>query len=193
MSNTSPSPHQDRSFLREWASAPLRVAAIAPSSRALGRIITSEIDETTGPVIELGAGTGVFTQALLDRGVTPENLALIELSPSFADRLQRSFPELDVHNASATDVDTLGLFDGAKAGAVVSGLGLLSMPEEVVGQIIDAAFASLKPGAAFYQFTYSWQCPVNKNVMQSRGLQATRIGWTLWNLPPASVYKVTKA
>ena len=54
-------------FLRSWVGNPLRVGAIAPSGVSLAQLITSEISEESGPVLELGAGTGVFTRALLAR------------------------------------------------------------------------------------------------------------------------------
>ncbi|TIV94667.1 MAG: phospholipid methyltransferase, partial [Mesorhizobium sp.] len=66
-------------FFRAWLSEPLRVAAVTPSGRALAALIVSEISPATGPVLELGPGTGVFTRALLGRGIAEENLALIEL------------------------------------------------------------------------------------------------------------------
>ena len=184
---------KDRSFLREWASDPLRVAAIAPSGRSLARIITCEVGAETGPIIELGPGTGVFTQALLDRGVPPENLALVELSAAFSQRLRRKFPDVQVFEQSAADLDAIDPFDGKPAGAVISGLGLLAMPEDVVSAILEGAFNHLAPGAALYQFTYAFKCPVPPGVMASHGLQFECIGRTLRNLPPASVYKITKA
>ena len=183
---------KERSFLREWASDPLRVAAIAPSGASLARIITSEIGPSTGPVIELGPGTGVFTRALLAQGVLPQALALVELSPAFSERLRRKHPDIMVHTHSAADLDALDLFGATPAGAVVSGLGLLAMPDAVVGDILDGAFDRLAPGAAFYQFTYSWRCPVKPAVLQERGLVARRIGRTLRNLPPACVYKISR-
>jgi phospholipid N-methyltransferase len=64
-------------FLRAWTCHPLRVAAIAPSGTALAELITREIAPTCGAVLELGPGTGVFTRALLARGVREEDLTLV--------------------------------------------------------------------------------------------------------------------
>jgi phospholipid N-methyltransferase len=60
------------------------VAAILPSGRALASLITKDISAATGPVLELGPGTGVFTQALLARGVRQQDLTLIEYGSDFA-------------------------------------------------------------------------------------------------------------
>jgi phosphatidylethanolamine/phosphatidyl-N-methylethanolamine N-methyltransferase len=43
-------------FFQAWLRDPLRVAAIAPSGRALANLITSEISSDTGAVFELGPG-----------------------------------------------------------------------------------------------------------------------------------------
>lgn len=65
-------------FFRAWLSAPLRVASVTPSGRALSSLMTVEISAQTGIVIEVGPGTGVFTEALLKRGVAEENLVPAE-------------------------------------------------------------------------------------------------------------------
>lgn len=179
-------------FLREWLSDPLRVAAVAPSGKTLARLITEEISPGTGKVIELGPGTGVFTRALLAQGVAPQDLALVELGESFAANLRRQFPSVAVYHQSAADLEKIAPFSAAKAGAVVSGLGLLAMPDEVVGAILDGVFHHLGEGRAFYQFTYSWRCPVKPELMEERGLQARQTGRTFRNIPPAQVYKITR-
>ena len=74
-------------FFRAWLSAPLRVASVTPSGRALSSLMTAEISAQTGTVIELGPGTGVFTEALLQRGVAEENLVLVEYGAEFANQL----------------------------------------------------------------------------------------------------------
>jgi hypothetical protein len=60
----------------------LRVGAVAPSGRALADLITAEITQDTAPVIELGPGTGVFTAALMQRGVPQDRLALMSMGPT---------------------------------------------------------------------------------------------------------------
>src|SRR5215472_17349379 len=80
-------------FARAWAAHPQRVGAIAPSSRRLARLITSEISPDSAPVLELGPGTGVFTRALLGRGLREDQLILVECDPRFARLLERDYPD----------------------------------------------------------------------------------------------------
>jgi len=180
-------------FFQAWLRNPLRVGAIAPSGRTLANLITSEISRDTGPIIELGPGTGAFTRALIARGVRQEDLALIEFGSEFAEALQFRYPRARTLLMDATRVRTAELFDGKPAGAVVSGLPLLSMPPRKVIAILVGAFRKMGPDGAFYQFTYGPRCPVPPRLLKHLGLEAHRIDGTLANLPPASVYRLRLA
>ncbi|MEW6643343.1 MAG: methyltransferase domain-containing protein [Pseudomonadota bacterium] len=180
------------SFFRAWMLQPGRVGAIAPSGAALARLITSEIDPATGPVIELGPGTGVFTEALLARGVQQQNLALIEYGSDFVRLLQLRFPEARVLWMDAGQISQHNLFDNQSVGAVVSGLPLLNMTPRKVMAILGGAFNYLRPGGGFYQFTYGPRCPVPRPLLDRLGLKASCIGSALLNVPPASVYRISR-
>ena len=65
-------------FFRSWVSNPMRVAAVAPSGERLARLMTQEIGPVDGPILELGPGTGVFTRALLARGIPESALTLTQ-------------------------------------------------------------------------------------------------------------------
>ncbi|WP_338149342.1 hypothetical protein [Aureimonas altamirensis] len=56
-------------FFQAWLRSSVRIAAIASSRGARANLIASEISYATGPVIELGPGTGAFTRALIVHGV----------------------------------------------------------------------------------------------------------------------------
>jgi phospholipid N-methyltransferase len=180
-------------FLRAWAANPLQIAAVAPSSPALGRVITSEVDPASGPVVELGPGTGVFTRALLARGVPEHDLVLVEMEESFRDLLAARHPQATVLPLDATRLDRAApALGGRAAGAVVSGLPLLAMGAMRQMRVLRGAFALLAPGAAMYQFTYGLGCPVPAAILDRLGLTARRIGGTLNNLPPAAVWRFAR-
>jgi phospholipid N-methyltransferase len=179
-------------FLRAWRSDPLRVAAIAPSGAALARLITREITPAQAPILELGPGTGVFTRALLARGIAEEDLTLIENSADFADLLTRRFPDARILRMDAARIERSDLFDERPVGAVVSGLPLLSMPPRAVLAILAGAFRVLRPGGALFQFTYGLTCPISRRLLDRLGLKATCIGRVYLNVPPAAVYRITR-
>lgn len=194
-----PLPRQERSswsdqrrFFRSWLADPLRVASVAPSSRSLAQLITSEIDGSHGQVLELGPGTGVFTRALLKRGVPEADLILVEYGGDFAEPLRALFPMARVVQADAARLSALDLFPEQRAGAAISGLPLLSMPPRKVMAILKGVFFCLRSGGAFYQFTYGPRCPVSRPMLERLGLKARRIGGTMLNLPPAAVYRISR-
>jgi phosphatidylethanolamine/phosphatidyl-N-methylethanolamine N-methyltransferase len=180
-------------FARAWAAAPQRVAAVAPSGPRLARLMTRDFAPACGPVLELGPGTGVFTRALLARGIAEADLTLVEVQPNFAALLRARFPRARVVEGDAAALSPDALYPCRRAGAAISGLGLLSMPHTTVQAILIGAFACLRPDGAFYQFTYGPACPVPQAILQELGLQARRIGGTWANLPPAAVYRIERA
>jgi phospholipid N-methyltransferase len=180
-------------FLRAWLATPLRVAAFMPSGPALARLITREVSPAHAPVIELGAGTGAFTRALLARGLPEDALVLVEADPGFSRLLRARFPRASVLHIDATRLHALELPGAKRAGAVVSGLPLLSMSRRRIAAVLAGAFAHLAEGGAFYQFTYGPRCPVPASVLAQLGLAATCVGRTLANLPPARVYRIERA
>ena len=123
-------------FLQAWARNPRSVGAIAPSSPALAGLITREITSAHAPIVELGAGTGVFTRKLLAQGVREQDLILIEASSSMAKLLSEKFPEARVIQMDASHPDLADHIEVEKVGAVVSGLPLLSLPSSVVDRVL---------------------------------------------------------
>lgn len=179
-------------FLRDWLKNPARVGAVAPSGNALARLITAEISSRTSPVIELGPGTGVFTRALLDAGVFPGRLALIEYGSDFVRMLQLRFPDVHVMWMDAAHLRDVELFGWGETAAIVSGLPLLTMPARKVMAILEGAFTHLRPSGAFYQFTYFPRCPIPKRILDRLDLRAVHRGTALANVPPAHVYRIVR-
>lgn len=179
-------------FLRAYMESPGKIAAVAPSSPYLAQLIAREIEPDEGPVIELGPGTGAFTRELLKRGLPPERLVLVESSPQFARILHRRYPRVRVLPMDAARLRTTALFDGDGAAATISGLPLLSMPAGKILSVLAGAFQNLGPGGAFIQFTYGFTCPVPRRVLDRLDLVSSRTGFTMANMPPASVFRITR-
>ena len=184
--------HDLLSFFLACISAPRRVGAIAPSSAALGELITREISPQSAPVLELGPGTGVFTYELLKRGLRQQDLTLVESGSDFIGLLQMRFPGARVLWMDAARIGNDNMLADTQFGAVVSGLPLLNMPPRKVIAILTGAFARLRPGGAFYQFTYGPACPVPRAILERLGLRARRVDRLLRNVPPAAVYRLTR-
>ena len=171
------------SFLRRLAASPLATGALAPSGRALARLMASFADPKDR-VLELGAGTGALTGGLLTRGVKPERIVSVEYSAGFCALLRAKFPAVTVIEGDAYDLDAtlpagLGLFDAA-----VSGLPLRNIAHAKRKALIGSALDRLKPGAPFVQFTYAPGPP--HAAFNDVLVKATP--WVLANLPPARVW-----
>lgn len=142
-------------------------------------------------MIELGAGTGVFTRALLARGVMSDRLVPVEVDPAFANTLRHQFPALRVMQMDAAQLGMTGdFFGGARADAIVSGLPLVAMPAERAVAIVRCAFARhLAADGAFYQFTYVPRWPIPARDLEPMRIRAVRVGVAWMNFPPAIVYR----
>ncbi|VWB17781.1 phospholipid methyltransferase [Burkholderia arboris] len=182
-------------FLRTWLRNPRRVGALAPSGPALAALITAHVPRERASVIELGAGTGVFTRALLARGVASDRLVLVEADPAFANALRHQFPALRIMQMDAAQLGMTGdFFGGERADAIVSGLPLVAMPVEQAVAIVHCAFARhLAAGGAFYQFTYVPRCPIPARCLEALRIRAVRVGVAWMNFPPAVVYRFERS
>jgi len=178
-------------FLRTWIEKPLHVGAVMPSGRLLARTMAHYVDaNSSGPVVELGPGTGAITSALIERGVDQKRLVLVEYNPGFCALLRDRYPHAKVVQGDAYALrDSLRNVLGAPASAVVSGLPLVTKPMQTRLKLIRDAFQALAPGAPFVQFTYSVAPPIPKSLPGVSTEASERI-WM--NLPPARVWVYRK-
>src|SRR6185312_7041355 len=89
-------------FLRTWIEKPLHVGAVMPSSKNLARTMAQFVDpNASGPIVELGPGTGAITNALIERGVDPAQLVLVEYNPGFCALLRDRYPQAKVVQGDA--------------------------------------------------------------------------------------------
>uniref|UniRef100_UPI00333FEA52 class I SAM-dependent methyltransferase n=1 Tax=Castellaniella defragrans TaxID=75697 RepID=UPI00333FEA52 len=172
-------------FVREWLRGPGTIGAICSSSRWLAREIARHVTIGEGLVIELGAGTGIVTEALLARGISPGRLIAIERSEAFASHLRRRFPGITVICGDAARLDSL-IPEGLRIDALVSSLPLRSLPRQEQFQIVDQWKRTLGPGGTLIQFTYDIR-PQTHTCSCDRAFEVydSRIVWA--NLPPARV------
>lgn len=66
------------------------------------------------------------------------------------------------------------------------------MSTRKIVSIVGGAFSYIRPGGAFYQFTYGMTCPVPRPILDRLGLKATLLDRAMLNVPPAAVYRLTR-
>jgi phosphatidylethanolamine/phosphatidyl-N-methylethanolamine N-methyltransferase len=179
-------------FLRSWMEKPLATGAVTPSGKPLARAMASYVDpDLDGKVIELGPGTGAVTAALVEQGIDPERLVLVEFNPSFCRLLRARYPEATVVQGDAYAIRRLGgSLLRRPAAAVVSSLPLFTKPMKFRLRLVNDAFDLMHPGAPFIQFTYAVVPPIPKELEGA----TTECSERIWlNLPPARVWVYRQA
>jgi phospholipid N-methyltransferase len=176
-------------FIKGWIRNPLAMGAFAPSSKSLAKLMARDV----GPgsrVVELGAGTGTVTEALLANGVAAEDLYIVEREQQFVRILERRFPQCHVIAADALHLN--GEFANASFDFVVSGLPLLLFSSEQRHRVLQQALRLLKPRGHFHQFTYGGVCPLDRDLRATFRMDSVLLGIAPLNLPPGFVYRLTR-
>lgn len=172
-------------FFRRWLANPLQMGSVVPSSATLCRQIARHAacapDET---VLELGAGTGVVSRALLENGLSPRRLVLVEIVPEMAEHLRQSLPGVRVIAGDARALPRLLGSSTPKVGAVICGVPLVLLPLAEQRRFAEA-FRAVAPDCGFLHYSY---CITSPLPWRKLGLHARRLSWTARNFPPASVW-----
>jgi phosphatidylethanolamine/phosphatidyl-N-methylethanolamine N-methyltransferase len=177
-------------FFRRWLANPLQMGSITPSSPSLCRRLVAETRRTGDEaVVELGAGTGVVSRALLDGGIPPERLFVVEIVPDMAAHLREVLPGVRVIEGDARQLpDLIPAHWHGRIGTVICGIPLVLLPVAEQRRFIDAMTA-VAPGRGFLHFSY---CATSPLPARKHQLTAKREAWTPLNFPPASVWRYTK-
>jgi phosphatidylethanolamine/phosphatidyl-N-methylethanolamine N-methyltransferase len=187
---------ENRLFFSQCLKHPLQMGTAAPISHRLASQAANFVDQN-GIVIELGAGTGRLTRALLKKGVKPENLWLIELDATLCTFLEKTLPFLPecaqklphIIHGDATNLEELipPSLHGRVA-TVISSIPFMYLKESVRQDIADASFRVMPPKTPMYHVTYNPKSPLAfaNDLVQKRVV-------SLWfNLPPAFVWQYQK-
>ena len=176
------------------------VAAISPSSSYLATAMLEPLTlARTRVALELGAGTGAITRALLDQLPPHATLLVFEINPRFFDCLGRSIsdPRVILINSSVENLDSELRRRGIQqVDAVISSLGLAFMPDRKRQALFQRLSPFLHQKSVFTQFQYIHGLQfvggrlgrLNLRPLLNRyfGSVQSRIVWR--NLPPAFVF-----
>lgn len=189
-------------FLSNWIKHPIETGALAPSSRQLAKEMCDSMGITENSVvIELGPGTGPFTEEIFSRMNGKGTYIGFELSPDFIKLLKARFPEHenDFVRRSAESIRDVLEERGLRAkdvDCVISGLPWAIFTKDLQRRILDEVATVLKPGGKFATFAYlqgiilpagqSFRSLLNKVFSN---VERSKIVWK--NLPPAFVYRCT--
>lgn len=179
----------DFAFFSKWLKAPRQVASVTPSSSRLSKAMAACLPSIDGPVVELGAGTGPITHALLMAGLAPSNLYVVEQDPEFCLHLRRRFPGISVLQGCAMNLHAL-LADVTDQPfrAIVSGLPLLAMPASAHEQLLRQTLDLTAKRGCYIQYSYGRRSPIKEPLINDLGMRAQCVKRVWGNLPPAKVW-----
>jgi phosphatidylethanolamine/phosphatidyl-N-methylethanolamine N-methyltransferase len=174
-------------FFRTWATSPLKMGSVTPTSRALAGVMVELANvDPTGWTLETGPGTGVVTQALIAAGIPAERIVSVEYDKDFCKHLKKRFPGINVIRGDALDLEsTLGEFRDIKFSAALSGIPLLNLPKKKRAPYLEGLLDRLKPGGVISQLSYSFVPP--QEAIPGR-LAVDKSKWVTLNFPPGRAW-----
>ena len=179
-------------FLRGWSRNPFAVGGPFASSpwtaRRLARAAFDVAVPGGGPILELGAGTGPVTEAIIDAGCPIDQVVVVERDAELCRALEKRFHGLHVVHGNALELGTLMARSGiATVCVVLSGLPMRAVAPEAAARCYSEAFQHMPAGGAVIQYTYGFRPPVDPDK-NARKLAATFVGREWRNVPPIGIW-----
>lgn len=186
-------------FLQAFIREPATVGALSPSSKALAKAMIHGCQlHKADTVVEMGPGTGSFTELIQERIHRKTTFLTLELDPIHARSLRRRFPAVTVYNDSAERLpEYLALHGKQFADYIICGLPWANLPGPAQKRILDAVLSCLAPNGLFTTFAYlhaRW-LPKARRFRQCLRQQfaSVEVSSVVWaNLPPAFVYRCSR-
>jgi len=174
-------------FFKGWQRDKKGVGALIPTSGITARRMASVIDVSSGlSVLELGAGTGVITKAILERGVSASQLVSVEYAEHFCDMLRERFPDIDVRNGDVFDLDkVLGERRSETFDCVVSAVPMLSFPLVNRVDLMDNLLSRIPRGRPVIQITHG---PLSPLPPMPDLYTISHFDFVVRNIPPAQLW-----
>ncbi len=174
-------------FLGKFLRHGTAIASFVPSSRYLAQAVCDGIDYPNAHcLVELGAGTGPISAELLRRVPASCRVLILERDPDFCARLRQRFPNAEVIEADAGDLERLLAERGIdRVDHFLCGLPLPSFPAVVRDTILSVVRQRLGPNGTFRQLTHM---PWVYYRLYRRYFAEVRFRFVLRNLPPAGYY-----
>ena len=174
-------------FVKTFATSPFKMGTFTPSTRAFAEAMVdhSSVDPA-GWTLEIGPGTGVVTQALIDRGVPPERLVCVEYDSDFCRLLEKRFPDANIIQGDALKLgEALGRFANTRFSAILSGLPLLTLPKATRIAYLYDALDRLVPGGNVTQLSFAFTPP--QDAVPGK-FTVEKSKWVTTNIPPGRIW-----
>jgi len=184
--------NMSKAFIKEFWKDKKMIGSMVPSSKYLAAKMLDHIPfKNTKLIIELGPGTGIFTEKIIQKLDVTTQLIVLELNSEFYQELKAKICQTNVHikEASADKIGEIMLELGfEKADIIISSLPLANFSAKLRNSILEVVKESLNENGSFIQFQYSLNA--YKNLKQL--FPVVKLNFTALNFPPAFVYTCSK-
>ena len=184
--------NMSKAFIKEFWKDKKMIGSMVPSSKYLAAKMLDHIPfKNTKLIIELGPGTGIFTEKIIQKLDVTTQLIVLELNSEFYQELKAKICHTNVHikEASADKIGEIMLELGfEKADIIISSLPLANFSAKLRNSILEVVKESLNENGSFIQFQYSLNA--YKNLKQL--FPVVKLNFTALNFPPAFVYTCSK-
>ena len=179
--------------LKRYFKTPAQIGMIAPSGKNLCKALTEDLPwDTIKHVAELGPGTGVVTQYILNKANNQTQIHALEMDLNFVVHLKERFvtyKNLHIHNENAILLPGIQEQHSIPSmDAIISGLPFTSLPAESRIQIFESIQKSLSVNGTFVLYQYSRF--LESTLKQYFNIKKRK--YVLGNIPPAYVYLCQK-
>lgn len=172
-------------LLRRFLAAPRTIGSVAPSSQALTESMLQNVDwGKVKTIVELGAGTGVFTRSIIAKAAPEAHIFIFEIDGELRDKLEKETGRTIYSNASYMR-EALTNEGIDKIDLIVSSIPYAVLPPKTTESIMQALQGSIDESGTFVAFQYSLQ--MKKTFQQIFTDVKTR--FVALNIPPAFVYE----
>jgi phospholipid N-methyltransferase len=182
---------RSRAMILHALKNPLVVGAVAAASPRLARDVVSHVEPGCNVVVELGAGTGVITQALLQQRSNRHGVVAIEIDPQLADIARtRLGAAANILVGDALQLESY--FDESQVDCIICSLPLTLLSSQDLDALLTGARSVLKSDGRFVFYLYRmgfWRHRYHRVIEKMRcHFPQIRENRTVWrNLPPARV------
>lgn len=172
-------------FLQGFLRSPLEVGSIIPSSRFMvQKVVNLVAKENPQTIIELGAGTGVFTRELNNRFGGNSSLVVFEKDEKMRSKLMSEFPHLTIHSDALMLPTLADIKEIEEVDCIVCGLPFTLFPKSKTEELFEKIHAVLKPQGTFIMYQYSTH--MKGRLVNLFDEVSTQL--VLLNIPPTVVY-----
>jgi phospholipid N-methyltransferase len=176
-------------FFYSFLQSPKRIGSVIPSSSFLTKEMFRSVSfSNISSIIELGAGTGVFTKLIAENIMSHTKGLIFEQNDAMRNRLVETYPNLDFYPNAMEMVDVVRTLEVPEVDVVISSLPFANFSQEISMQIAHDIHKVLKPNGMLIAFQYSKQMKRTFEMLFPK----VSVTFVPFNIPPAFVFTCNK-